>query len=86
MQPLADYRERAIECLELAWTTHNPQTKVWAIQFAALLQRLSTAKTRKSPRQIHSGHPTCDGKSPATWDGHTTGLRPKEIPDEWSAR
>lgn len=47
MQPIADYRERAIECLDLARTTHNPQTKIWAIEFAALLQRLSIATARK---------------------------------------
>jgi len=36
------YRERAFECLTLAQRTHDPQTKAWAIEFAALLQRLST--------------------------------------------
>jgi hypothetical protein len=35
-----DYRERAFECLALAKCTHDPQTKVWAIELAALLQRV----------------------------------------------
>jgi hypothetical protein len=51
MQPVVDYRERAIECLDLARTTHNPQTKIWAVEFAALLQRLSIATARKSQHQ-----------------------------------
>jgi hypothetical protein len=36
-----DYRERALECLALAKCTHDPQTKVWAIELAALLQRVA---------------------------------------------
>jgi len=48
---MADYRERAIECLELARTTRNQQTKAWAVEFACLLQRLSTATARKSGRE-----------------------------------
>jgi hypothetical protein len=51
MREIFAYRERAIECLDLARTTHDPQTKVWAIEFAALLQRLSIAKARKSEKQ-----------------------------------
>ena len=51
MRDIVDYRERAVECLDLARTTHDPQTKVWAIEFAALLQRLSNANARKSQKQ-----------------------------------
>ena len=36
-----DYRERARECLALAQSTQNPQTRIWAAELAALLQRLS---------------------------------------------
>jgi len=36
-----DYRERALECLTLAQSTKDPQTKIWALEFAALLHRLS---------------------------------------------
>jgi len=42
MSGALDYRERAFECLTWAQRTHDPQTKVWAIEFAALLHRLST--------------------------------------------
>jgi len=51
MREIVDYRERAVQCLDLARTTHDFQTKVWAIEFAALLQRLALASTRKSQQQ-----------------------------------
>ena len=33
------YRKRALDCLELAQSTRDAHTKIWAIDFAALLQR-----------------------------------------------
>ena len=50
MREIVDYRKRAVECLDLACTTHDPQTRIWAIEFAALLQRLSIANARKSQK------------------------------------
>jgi hypothetical protein len=44
-----NYRERALECLTLAQITQNPQTKMWATEFAALLQRLSHKKAAPFP-------------------------------------
>lgn len=43
-----DYRERARECLALAQSTQNSQTKIWAVELAALLQRLSKKAVGKS--------------------------------------
>jgi hypothetical protein len=51
-----DYRERALECLALAQGTHDPQTKVWAIELAALLQR-TFDKRESEPTTLHYERP-----------------------------
>jgi hypothetical protein len=51
MSPTTAYRERVLECLTLAQSTHDPQTKVWAIEMAALLHRLSRKSGDASPQQ-----------------------------------
>jgi hypothetical protein len=47
MRELLGYRERAFECLALARCTHDPQTRVWAIELAALLQRVANKAERQ---------------------------------------
>jgi hypothetical protein len=54
MAPPFDFRERAREYLALAQNTENPQTKAWAIGFAALLQRLAKATRAKMVRDGQS--------------------------------
>jgi hypothetical protein len=51
-----NYRERALEYLALARSTHDPQTKAWAVELAALLQRFVKLHEWRSVRSTRGRH------------------------------
>ena len=48
MSPIVVYRERVIECLTLARSTNDAQTRRWAIELASLLDRLARRAENKT--------------------------------------